>query len=262
MLGQPRRAKDAVAFAAKIFGREPPLVPRGPKPDELADGFQVRRLSEEGLRFFVRHRSAEPGGHRVNEHQVAQVQNGILVVHKAEGRLGQRAVIVHLDAARPERAEVQPDGGGAGAAVETEHDGPGGRVGPAQPRVSHVKNGRARSAVGFEQRQHAGFSRVIDALAGDGDGVGGEHRFVGGIGDRRGGGLFGGPVRSGGRGVGSRANRRMESDDGRGQQDQRGFHHIGVSHHAPNRRGGASLIHKTPRRALNLTLNRRRETAF
>ena len=41
MLRQPRRAENAVAFAAKIFRREPALVPRGPEPDEFTHGVQV-----------------------------------------------------------------------------------------------------------------------------------------------------------------------------------------------------------------------------
>jgi len=72
------------------------------------------RLSIPGSRMHRRRAStgsgAEPGRHRVNEHQVAGVQNGILVVHQAERRRRQRAVLVHFHAARAERAKMQPHG--------------------------------------------------------------------------------------------------------------------------------------------------------
>ena len=71
MVRQPRRAEDAVAFAAEIFRREPAFVPRRPEPDEFADGIQIGGVAEKLVGLFVLRRAAETGGHRINEHQVA-----------------------------------------------------------------------------------------------------------------------------------------------------------------------------------------------
>jgi hypothetical protein len=206
MVGQPRRAEDAVAFAAEIFRREPAFVPRGPEPDEFADGIEVGGIAEKLVGLFVLHRAAETGGHRINEHQIAAVQNGILVVHQAERRRRQRAVLVHLHAARAERAEVQPHGRRAGPAVETKRDRPRRRVGLAGARVSDVKNRRAGGAVGFEQRQHSRLGHVSHALAGDGHGVGRQDRLVGGVGNLPGLGFCGGRL------VGAAAGRRRRAN--------------------------------------------------
>ncbi len=148
MVRQPRRAEDAVTFAAKIFRREPAVVPRRPEPDEFADGIQVGGVAEKFVGLFVLRRAAETGGHRVNEHQIAAVQDGILVVHQPERRRRQRAVVVHLHAARAERAEVQPHGRRAGTAVETKRDRARGLVGFAGARVGDVKDRRAHRAGG------------------------------------------------------------------------------------------------------------------
>ena len=90
---------------------------------------------------------------------------------------------IHLHPARTERAEMQPEGGGAGTAVETERNRACGGVCPVQPRVSDVKDRGARRAVRLENRQHARFGHILHRLAGDGDGVRREDRLVGCIGD-------------------------------------------------------------------------------
>src|SRR5467141_3778079 len=98
MLRQSRRAKHAVTFAAKKFWRQPALMPRGPEPDEITNGFHVWRLSEKLVGLFVLGRTAVAGGDRINEHHVRSGQNGILIVVETERRLGLRAVVIHLHA--------------------------------------------------------------------------------------------------------------------------------------------------------------------
>ena len=53
MVGEPRRAKDPIAFAAEIFRREPALVPRRPEPDEFADGIEIGGITEKLIGLFV-----------------------------------------------------------------------------------------------------------------------------------------------------------------------------------------------------------------
>ena len=170
-------------------------MPRGPEPDEFPDGIKVGGVAEKFVGLFILHRAAEPGGDRIDEHQIAVRQQGIFIVHQAERRRRQRAVLVHLHPARAERAEVQPDGRRAGTAVETKRDRPpvlrssaateDGRrfVGLAHAGISHVKDGGAGTAVGLEQRQHSGLGHIGDVLAGNGHAVGGQNRLVRGIGN-------------------------------------------------------------------------------
>ena len=82
MVGQAGGAEDAVAFAAKIFRREPAFVPRRPEPDEFADGIQIGLVAEKCVGLFILRRAAETRRHRINENQIAAVQNGIIVVHQ------------------------------------------------------------------------------------------------------------------------------------------------------------------------------------
>ena len=181
MVGEAGGTEDAVAFAAEIFGREPAVVARGPEPDKFTDGIEVLGVAEKVV--GITRRAAEAGGHRVNEDEVAGVQKGVVVVHELERWRGQGAVGIHFHAARAEGAHVQPDGGGAGTAVETKGDGTFGLVLITQPRVGDVKDGGNRSAVILEHGQHSGLSDVFDALTGDGDGVGGKDGGVGGVGE-------------------------------------------------------------------------------
>ena len=203
MIRQAGGAEHAVAFAAQKFRREPAVVPRRPEPDEFAHGIQIALVAKKLFRLFILRRAAEPRRHRINEHQVARVQRGKFIVHQRERRRRQRSVVVHLHAARPERAEMQPHRGRPRPAVETKHHGPRRRVRFIQPRVGHIKNRRARRAVGFQDRQHARLRRVSHAFARDGHRVRHAHRRVRGVGDFRtgenigdggriGGGRFGG----------------------------------------------------------------------
>ena len=185
MFRQSRRAEDAIALAAKILRRKPALVPRRPEPDEFTDGIQVRGLSEKGLGLLVFDGAAEPGRDRINEHQIAGVQDGILVVLQPEWRLRQRAILVHLYAARTERPEVQPDRRRPRSAIEAKRDNPGGFIGLTGPRVGHIENRAARGAVRFKQREHSCFRHVTHVPAGDSDRVGREHRLVRCVGNQR-----------------------------------------------------------------------------
>ena len=81
-------AKDAVAFAADVFRREPAVVPRRPEPDEFADGIQIRFVAEKLVGLFIFRRAAETGGDGINENQVAGVEDGKFIVRQGERRRG------------------------------------------------------------------------------------------------------------------------------------------------------------------------------
>jgi hypothetical protein len=129
---------------------------------------------------FHRARAAVAGADGVDEDEVGLVEQRVFVFDEAEGGPGQVAHLIgHGHALRAEQAHVQPDGGGAGAAVEAEGDGPGGEVAHPLARVGDVKEGRARLlAFGltlffglFLEHHRAGGGGVADLLAADGDRV-------------------------------------------------------------------------------------------
>ena len=67
--------------------------------------------------------AGEARADRVDEDKVGYVEERLLVVHDLKGRLGSGAVSVHLAAPGAEGAHMQPDGGGAWAAVVDEDNG-------------------------------------------------------------------------------------------------------------------------------------------
>ena len=159
-------------------------MPRRPEPDEFADGFQITLVAKKLVGLFVLGRPAKTRRHRVNEHEVAGAKHGIVIVHKAERRRRQRAIGIHFHPTRTERAEVQPEGGRAGPAVEAKGNRSDGGVRFAEPRVGDIKDRGARRAIRLENWQHARLGHVFHGLAGDGDSVRGEDRLVRRIGYR------------------------------------------------------------------------------
>src|SRR5262249_40028189 len=123
VIGQAGGAEHAITFAAEVLRREPAVMARGPETDEIADGIHVAGDAKETVGLLFLGGAAETGGHGINEYKVAGIEHGKFVVHQREGRRGLRAVGIHFSAARSESAEVQPEGGGAGSAVEAEGDG-------------------------------------------------------------------------------------------------------------------------------------------
>jgi hypothetical protein len=79
--------------------------------------------------LFAGRGAAEAGADRVYEDQVGLVEERIVVVDQAIGGRRGVAVVVGEDALWPQQPQMQPHRRGAGAAVEGEGDGAGGRVG-------------------------------------------------------------------------------------------------------------------------------------
>jgi len=119
MVRQPGRAKDPVAFAAKIFRREPALVPRRPEPDEFAHGIEIGESPKNWPGFSSFTGRLKPVATGVNEHQIAVGQDRILVVHQPERRRAAACRPRSSSRGAAERAEMQPHGRRAGTAVET-----------------------------------------------------------------------------------------------------------------------------------------------
>jgi len=69
-------------------------------------------------------RPAETRRHRIDEDEVADVDEPVLVVDEFVGRRRSEALLVHGHAAGTEDAEMQPHRGGPGPAVERERDRP------------------------------------------------------------------------------------------------------------------------------------------
>src|SRR4029077_8928971 len=86
-------------------------------------------------------------------------------------RREERAGVAHLNAARAEGAEMQPDGGGAGATVEGKSDGALGEVGDVVAGVGDEEEAGLGGAVLLLEEDGAGGGGGIDILAADAGGV-------------------------------------------------------------------------------------------
>ena len=124
VIGETRGARCAVAFTDQEFRRGPALVARSVEPDEVAHGRDVLGETMELFRILVLGRAAVAGRDRVDEDEVRGVEPGCVIVHHPVGRRKRLAFFRHDDALGADRAHVQPDGGGAGAAVEGKSHGP------------------------------------------------------------------------------------------------------------------------------------------
>src|SRR5207247_806480 len=89
-------------------------------------------------------RATEAGADRVDENQVRLIEQRILIVHRLVRRRERAAVLLEQDAPRPEQSHVQPDGRGAGTAVERKSDWTLRQIPRVVPGVSDVENGRGR----------------------------------------------------------------------------------------------------------------------
>ena len=115
-------AHRPVAFAEEVLGRIPAAVLRQELRDELGEGIDVLVDPVERLFLVLAGDPAEPGARRVDEHQVAGIEQALVVVDDLirRGR-GMRSSAVD-DAPRAERAHVQPHRRRARPAVEEEGD--------------------------------------------------------------------------------------------------------------------------------------------
>jgi len=184
---QSRGAPCAVALADDELGRVPAIVARYVQADEVADRGDVLGEAVELARVHARQCPAVAGRHRVDEHQVGDVEHGVLVVdhrgrrHQARRRMVavHAAAVAELDAARAHQADVHPHRSRSRAAVEREQQRPLGSIGNAVLGVGDVEDVGERSAVGIRQRQGAGTGGVVDGRAVDhhaalGDRIAGE----------------------------------------------------------------------------------------
>ena len=121
-------ASGAETFACNEFWRLPAFVFRDPGPDEFGNGSRIFIQSPEIFVFPDADRSAETRSNRVNEHEVGVFDHKMRVVAEFIGR---RAVVgagvaVYLHDFRAKKAEMQPYGSRAGAAVKNKRDRAGG----------------------------------------------------------------------------------------------------------------------------------------
>ncbi len=141
---KPRRARGAVGFARQELGREPAVIAGDVEADEVADGFDVLLEGMPVLRLLPFHGTAVACAHRVDEHQVSFVEDGILVIGQLERWRREFAFVGEDHATRTEHAHVQPHGRGAWSAVEREGDGTFGLVPHAVFGVGNEEDLRAR----------------------------------------------------------------------------------------------------------------------
>ena len=77
-----------------------------------------------GVALFARNHSAVTCADGVNEDQIGFFEEGVFVVYELVGRPWRAVILCDGHAARPQNAKVEPNGGGAGAAIEGEGQRP------------------------------------------------------------------------------------------------------------------------------------------
>ena len=164
---QARRAQRAIAFAEQEFGRIPAIVDRQIALDGAGKGINVRIDTPEILALCLAERARQASADRVDEDQVAAVDQAVGIGADGEGRgaggIGRRRI--HPDGAKG--ADVQPHGRRTRTAVEQEGDGAFLRaLGPIGD-IGGVEHARDRLAGIVADRQRAGRGRIVDQLAGD-----------------------------------------------------------------------------------------------
>ena len=122
VVGQGGGTRGSVALAGEEFRGEPALISRDVEADEIGDGADVLLDAEKLFGLFAGGGPAVAGVDRIDEHQVGGGKPGVGVLHQRERRRRGIAVLIERDAHGAGGAQVQPDGGGAGAAIEDEGD--------------------------------------------------------------------------------------------------------------------------------------------
>ncbi len=136
-------AGRSVTLSEQISGGVPAPVFRQERGDEVGEGVRVLIDAVERFLLVLSGDPAEPGARRVDEHQIAGVQQTLVVVNDpVRCRRGMTGV-GGIDAPRPESPHVQPHRRRAGTAVEQEGHRPRRWLGvPLQ--IRDVKHGRLR----------------------------------------------------------------------------------------------------------------------
>ena len=117
-------AGGAVALADQEGRAAPAGVAGNVEADEVADRGDVGLEPVELLGLLADHGAAVAGRDRIDEHQIADVEERVVVVDQLVGGRQREALVVEPHPLRPEQAEVHPDRRGAGAAVEREGERP------------------------------------------------------------------------------------------------------------------------------------------
>jgi hypothetical protein len=151
-------------------------VPRQPDAHDLGHGRDVAVDREHLLARLGARRRRPAGVRRVDEDEVEVREPGVRVVDDRVRRGRHAGVVGHDDALRAEGAEVQPDRGRAGAAIEGEADRPGAGVGTLQHIVRRHHRGLRLAECALEafgrDRHEGDLRRVRGRLAEDRDRAG------------------------------------------------------------------------------------------
>ena len=137
------RAGGAVALASQELRRIPAAEPAHIEPDEVGVGGDVLLDAVKLLGVLARRRPAVAGGDRIDENQVAGIEQGRFIIHEPIGRRHRLAILGEDDSPWTESAQVKPDGGGSRSAVEKEGEGACGRVLDISLGVGREEDGRA-----------------------------------------------------------------------------------------------------------------------
>jgi len=184
---QPREhagARRSVGFAEQVFGGIPAAEHRQVALDELLDAVRILVDAPEILVRGRRNRAGVARADGIDEHQVALVEQAVLVVlHGIRGRRGE-ARHARPDPPRAERSEQQEDRRRTRTAVIEERDRTRGR-GRAVEREGHVEQlGGGLRAVRVGRHEVAGACRIGKRLSAELHRVMGDRRVLADIGHR------------------------------------------------------------------------------
>ncbi len=109
MIGQGRRTRRAVAFAEQVLRRIPSIVLRQKFDDEIRKSVGILVDAEERLLLVRAAQMAEARAGRIDEYQVAGIEQREFIVDEAIRRSRTVRIVRGDHAFRTEGAHVQPD---------------------------------------------------------------------------------------------------------------------------------------------------------
>src|ERR1035438_755019 len=123
-LCQHGRTRSSIAFAEDEFGRVPSTIFGDEAGNEASKGAPVFIHTPESLLGILADKPAEPRAWRVNEYEIADVEQGIRVVDQLVRRRRQVLVSRSDHVLGTKGSHVQPDGGATRATVVKERHWP------------------------------------------------------------------------------------------------------------------------------------------
>ena len=164
IIGQARRAPASVALPEDVLRRLPAPAAGDVQTDKFRHRFDVLPETVELLGIHARLGSAKACRHRIDKHQVGNVEQRVLVVHKFIRRLWAGPIILEMNPSRSQQTQVQPDRRGTGSSVEHKQQRPLALVRKSIQVIRDIEDIGQRFALVIDQGKRSRGRRITQSL--------------------------------------------------------------------------------------------------